>query len=226
VASVVGFYLACAFCIFNDHYSDKRKTRFIKSLLMILFILIAISFECLVIWKLVLSYKIKKSGVRWFMVMDYFFIFLNLFYIIFIFVHTKKYFEESGAHVAETIDIYVLTLFNGINILHYILPGNFEDLNEKERKKIILQNCKKFEYDITDKQKVLIKTINTFRDENNIPQLKFDKVCKIPEFIFEKPSEMILFPEEDIFKISKKKFIFKYPIGEFEQKFKNNDKIL
>ena len=137
VASVVVFYFASAFYIFNNHYTDHRITKFIKSFLMILFSLIGISFEGLVIWKFVLSYKVKESGVIWFMVMDYFFIFLNLFYIIFMLAHTHKYCEESGAHVEETIDVCALTLFDHINILHYTLPGNFEDLSEKERKKLI-----------------------------------------------------------------------------------------
>ena len=34
---------------------------------------------------------------------------------------------------------------------------------------------------------------------------------------------MTLFPEENIFKISNKEYLFKYPIGEFEKKFKNSD---
>ena len=96
-------------------------------------------------------------------------------------------------------------------------------MSEKERKELILQNYKKYQYKITDEQKNLINEINTFRDDNDIPKLKFDKENKIPEFIIEKPSEMILFPEENIFEISNKKYLFKYPIGEFEKKFKNND---
>ena len=96
-------------------------------------------------------------------------------------------------------------------------------MSEKERKELIFQNYKKYQYKITDEQKNLINEINTFRDDNDIPKLKFDKVNKIPEFIIEKPSEMILFPEENIFEISNKKYWFKYPIGEFEKKFKNND---
>lgn len=34
---------------------------------------------------------------------------------------------------------------------------------------------------------------------------------------------MVLFPEENLFKISNKKYLFKYPIWVFEKKFKNND---
>ena len=126
--------------------------------------------------------------------MDYFFIFLNLFYIYFIFFNTKKFFEESGTHVKKIYNIYNLISFSNIHILNYILPYNFENLSKKERKELILKNCKEYQYDITDEQKNLINEINTFRDGNDIPQLKFDRENKIPEFIFEKPSEMILFP--------------------------------
>ena len=224
--SIIGFIFACYY-IYNDFYYDRGIKKVFKSSLMVLFNLINISSEGLVIWKLILSYKIKKSGVRWFIVMDFIFVFLNLFYILFIFIITFIFFKESGIEVIKMGNDYhydyILISFNDINILPYCFTLNFENLSEKERKKLILQNYKKYQYEITDEQKNLINEINIFRDDNNIPKLKFDKENKIPEFIIEKPSEMILFPEENIFEISNKKYLFKYPIGEFEKKFKNND---
>ena len=224
--SIIGFIFACYY-IYNDFYYDRGIKKVFKSSLMVLFNLINISSEGLVIWKLILSYKIKKSGVRWFIVMDFIFVFLNLFYILFIFIITFIFFKESGIEVIKSGNdyhyFYILFSFNDINILPYYLPLNFENLSKKERKKLILQNYKKYQYEITDEQKNLINEINIFRDDNDIPKLKFDKENKIPEFIIEKPSEMILFPEKNIFEISNKKYLFKYPIGEFEKKFKNND---
>lgn len=103
---------------------------------MVLFNLINISSEGLVIWKLILSYKIKKSGVRWFIVMDFFF--LNLFYILFIFFITFIFFKESGIDVIKSdyhYDYdYILISFNDINILPYYFTLNFENLSEKKEK--------------------------------------------------------------------------------------------
>ena len=44
---------------------------------MIIIDLVYILYEGLVIWKLVLSYKIKADGIPWFMAMDYVFLILD-----------------------------------------------------------------------------------------------------------------------------------------------------
>ena len=92
--------------------------------------------------------------------MDFIFVFLNLFYILFIFFITFIFFKESGIDVIKSdyhYDYdYILISFNDINILPYYFTLNFENLSEKERKKLILQNYKKYKYKITDEKKNLI----------------------------------------------------------------------
>ena len=67
--------------IYNDSRHDFGKKKVIKLIVQIFMSLINILFEFLVIWKLILSYQIKKGGITWFMVLDYLFLCINLIYI-------------------------------------------------------------------------------------------------------------------------------------------------
>ena len=82
IASKVGYYIFSYFLMEANNKLDHGIKKVFKWGLVILFNLINLIFEALVIYKLVLSYKIKKKGIRWFMIMDYIFIFINFFHII------------------------------------------------------------------------------------------------------------------------------------------------
>ena len=109
-----------------EFYSEYK---IIKKIVLILLGIIYLSYEVLIIIKLVLSYKIKKGKITWFMRCDYVllvFIFLYLSYIVF---NNVIYFLETGGYEPKpkTQIIYVKRLlkFRNININAYELPENF-----------------------------------------------------------------------------------------------------
>ena len=101
--------------IFIEIETDYCIDRFIKSSILIIIDLTHFSFEGFIIWKLVLSYRIKKGGVTWFMVMDYIFLILNFIYILYILFFSLAYFIDSGRAIKK-IKKCTLNSFNGISI--------------------------------------------------------------------------------------------------------------
>ena len=192
-------------------YLEKRFVLFILN-----FIVVHLSFEGLIIWKLALSYNIKKGDITWFMRMDYAFIFLHFFYIIYIGFLSYAYFVGSGRNV-ETITEIKLISFNGIKINEYALPKNFMKLAKKERKKYVLNNYKNYTYNFTSSQYDLINSINNFRQQENLLKLRVDN--KIPEFIVNWPVELMLNSKQNFFKLSNNNFLFKFYNGQFEENF-------
>ena len=220
IASKVGYYIFSYFLVKANNKLDQGIKKSFKWGLVILFNLINLIFEALVIYKLVLSYKIKKKGIRWFMIMDYIFIFINFFHIIVVLNSSIEFFCKSGYYIKT---FFKLTSFNNIKINDFQLPDNFDKLKKNERKKFVLDNYLNYKYFITDNNIKLINSFNDFRKEMNIKKLEFTEDKKIPEFILNLPSEMILFPEKNIFKISNKNYILKYKIGELYTKFQNKN---
>ena len=206
--------------IFCESVYGKRKI--INFILTIIMNLVNFLFESLVIWKLILSYKIKKGGCTWFMVLDYLFLIFNLIYTIIILAITIDYIKESKCpRLFETN--YLLTSFNNIKIDNYSLPEDFGKLSKKERKKYVFEHYKYYFHFISDEQNKLITSINDFRGIKNIPLLKECNLMTIPDFLINEISEVMLWPDKNIFKLSNKKYLFKYPIGKFEINFKNKD---
>lgn len=223
VSIIIGVFLFFYYlCKDNDdtyNYGLKRK---IKIILIITFNLVLIIFECLIIWKLVLSYDINNGPTTWFIRMDYAFIILNFLYFLLISCVSYSYYKYYLKCFYSYMS-YFLDSLNDIAIEKYNVSEDFIKMNEKERKTFILNNFKNMKYKKTLDQKYLIKIINEFRENNKLPKLSVDQYNYIPELIMKEPVEIILNKEQNIFKISNKEYIFKYPINEFEKKFKNKD---
>ena len=196
----------------------------IKIILLILINLINILFEILIIWKLILSYKIKKNGITWFMRMDYSFIFFNFIYnllsILGIFIYYYYYIIPYHKFLNHHT-FYFITSFNNIKINDYKVSNDFLKMNEKEKTQFLLNNYKNMEYINTNDEKNLITMINAYREKNNLPILKFNKKLKLNDYIKES-SEIMINPEQNLF-IEDKEYLFKYPIGDFEKEFKNKN---
>ena len=197
----------------------------IKFGLAIINILIFLFFFFFVIWKLVLSYKIIKEeiGKPWFIIMDYLFIIFNGIYTIYLIYIIFFYFN---IYIIKTItkEKYILKSFNDIEIEDYSLPIEFSKWDKKERKKYIKRNCKNFEYKMNNYIFNLIEKINAFRVKNNLQKFAIEGYNKIPDFIVQPSSIIILFNKQNIFKLSNKKYLLRYPLGEFEELYKNKDK--
>lgn len=190
LSAILLFYYLCKE---DDRSFTYGLKRLIKIILIIIYISIYILFEVLVIWKLILSYKIKEDDEIWFIVMDY----------IFLFIH--------------------IVSLNEISISNYNVTKDFSNMSERGRKTFLLNNYKNIQYKNTLDQQYLIKIINEYREKNNLPKLLNDKFRKIPDIIMNEPAVIMINPDQNIFKLSDKEYLFKYPVGEFEIIFKNRD---
>ena len=130
------------------------------------------------------------------MIMDYFFIFLNFFYILYIVFCSCGYFSDCGSNIETKTEIELIS-FNDIKINNFSLPENFLNWKLKERKKYVLNNYRDFIYNLTSEQYNLINTINDFRYKKGIHRLRVDN--KIPNYIIDRPAELMINSEQNFF---------------------------
>ena len=82
---------------------------------------------------------------------------------------------------------------------------------------------------MTYKEIQIIKLINDFRINNNLPKLVFDEKDYLFDFFFDDYNgnlEIILYPYRNIYKLSFRKYLFKYKVNEFENNLKNNNEYI
>ena len=120
-----------------------------------------------------------------------------------------------------------LKQINGINIISFNLPEEFDNYNNKSKNEFIFkkENIENYKYDLNGNQINLINNINDIRKNNNIPELKFDKYEKLQDFIIYQRTELIFHKNQNINKISNNLYIFRYNINEL-QNLLNNKEIL
>ena len=150
---------------------------------------------------------------------------IQIIYILFLFVKYLIYFIYDKFRGDEKqID---LKQINGINIILFGLPIEFDNYNNKSKNEFIFkkENIEKYEYDLNGNQINLINNINDIRKNNNIPELKFDKYEKLQDFIIYQRTELIFHENQNINKISNNLYIFRYNINEL-QNLLNNKEIL
>lgn len=218
---LITFY-ACRQCRYN--YGCQK---YLKAIIIIFFMLLHLTFEALIIWKLVLSHDIKSVTTTWFIVLDYIFIILHFLYILLYFlIGSCVFFHYLGKNVEKKTET-ILISYNKIKIKEFKLPNGFSTYDKSRRKKYISENSVNFEYEITEEQNDLVKLINTYREKYEIPKYIFKKIPKIPKELLKIPSESIFFNYIHIFKINKNGFMIKYPVGEFKNHLINeNEEIL
>ena len=220
VAFVIISWLLLVFFVFRNCHRDYGIKKIIKSVILIITVLLHISFEGLVISKLVFSYEIKSDGSTWFIVMDYIFIVLNFIHIVFIILHIIGYFQAGGMSI-QYITRCTLISFNNIKIESFELPENFQNWKKKERKRFISDNYSKFK--LYNQNEVGISMyLNMVKTKYHIPQFEKYDIQRMPKYIMDEPGEMMLYPDRNIFKLSNKDYIFRYPIGEFENILRKN----
>ena len=223
LAYIIISYILIFVWITNDCYYDYGLNKIIKKVLLIFLGIIFLGYEILIIIKLIFSYKIKKGKTTWFMRCDYALIILNLLYFAYIVYIIYIYFTYVGNSVRDEGKKLILKKFRDLEINDYILPENFKQMNDYEKRKYILDN--KTNYTI-ENQKDLINEINELRKENNIDELKWDKTIYYEDLIMDKYSELFLSDYENIFKLSNRKYLLKYPFDDFQTRFNNREKNL
>ena len=219
LSAILLFYYICKG---NDRSFTYGLKRLFKIILIIAYNSIYILFEAFVIWKLVLSYKIKEDDEIWFIVMDFIFLFIHPLYMAYILYMSYIYLKYYLNHFSNEITYNIVSL-NEISISNYNVTKDFSNMSERDRKTFLLNNYKNIQYKNTLDQQYLMKIINEYREKNNLPKLLNDKFKKIPDIIMNEPAVIMINPNHNIFKLSDKEYLFKYPVGEFEIIFKNRD---
>ena len=184
--------------------------------------------EAIIILRMALSYKIREEKIiknNWILEDIYFLIILDYIFIsshfIFSLYTSFRFCKNVKKYIMTTSNEYILKSLNNIKIKSYIISNDFIKMSKKKQLQYILNNCKYFEYFLTEEQKDLIKLINEYRKNNNLKNLLFDKHNKVPNFIIKKPAEIILNPTQHFFQLSNKEYLYRYPIGEFKIKLQN-----
>jgi len=135
----LGYIIASYFIIFfwatHNCSTDNDKTIFLKKCCLILTAIIYLFYEVCIIIKLYLSYKIKKNKITWFMICDYFLIFLIPLYLAFIIYIIYYYFVYTGKGIiVYRKQINILKQFQNIDIEDYELPYNFNIKKDDEKR--------------------------------------------------------------------------------------------
>ena len=228
---IIFFLLFILLLCKDDDNNDKKNwiniIKIILKILLILFYLIIILFEILIIWKLILSYEIIKGNIIWCMIMDYIFLIFNFIYILFILYLTYNFFYYYIIHYDEYFYLnnfsYSITSLNNIKIKKFKVSEDFIEMTENEKKEFLLDNYKNMEYVNSVEEKNLINLINEFREKNNLPKFLVNFSFKLPNYIIKQPSEIMINPQQNLFEKLNKKYLFRYPIGEFEKNFNNKN---
>jgi len=223
---IVSYFIIFTWIMNNCNFYSEYTI--IKKIVLILLGIIYLSYEVLIIIKLVLSYKIKKGKIKWFMRCDYVLLVFILLYLSYIVLNIYTFFDKTGRKEPITIVqiIYVKRLlkFRNIKINAYELPENFIKMNDFEKRKYIINNKDRYYITISGEQEHLINKINEIRNENNINKLNYDKAISFKDLIFDIYSEPIIFDYENIFKFSNGNSLLKYHLNEFLKRLNDKDK--
>ena len=218
---LTSFFIIICF-IFNNYYFDIPQLKKIKYTVLLLINSVYYFYELLVIWKLYLSYKIKKNKILWFMVCDYILICIILLYIIFMIYITYRFYKFSGSSV-QMINKTILKKYKNITINDFELPNNFHEMNKQNKKIFILNNAYKFQYKHSERHIDLINLINEYRVKNNLDKLLYNEEEKISEFLIKESAEVMLCGYKNFFILSNRKYLFKYNIDGFKKNFNKRD---
>jgi len=214
------FIITCF--IFKNYYMDTKPLKRFKIIIFVNIILFYIFYEIIVIYKIYLSYKIKNKTIPWFILYDYILISIMLLYITFMIYITYKYFKFAGTKI-KISNHTILKKYKGITINDFELTNNFHKMSKKDKKNLIFKNRTKFQYTHSTRHLHLINLINEYRIKYHLPRLLFNEEERIPDFVINDNSEVMLLGYKNIFKFSKRKYLFKYRINEFEQNLLNKD---
>ena len=206
----------------NKQETESLIAKIINQVILVMIGLIYLAYEILIIFKLYLSYKIKKNKITWFMRCDYVLIIFTGLYLSAVIYVTIIYFCNVEVIKPKDDTFIGLRKFRDIETSNFELPKDFIKMKDYEKRKFILNNKNEYlVFSIMNEN--IISLINNFRIENQIEKLCFDETNDFKDLIFDKYSEPIIFNDENIFKLSNESFLLKYPINEFETRFNKRE---
>ena len=159
------------------------------------------------------------------MVCDYILIIIYFLYLIISIYIIIYYCKNVGNDVVKEKFI-ILTNFRDIKIDDYLLPSDFIQYNDYQKRKYLLDNSDLFEIKISSFLENLISSINKIRKDNDIEELIYDKKIHFKDLIFDKYSGLIFYDKQNIFKLSNGNYLLKYPTEEFQTRLNNKEKNL
>ena len=221
---------------------DDIKKKLLKIIPTFILIGIFLAYGSLLIYKLIISNKIKNviknisyplseiyyfKKVPWYIRCDYVLIFFAFFSMIYLIIFISLYFYYAGNAIENIDKINELIQFNNIKIMSYNLPKDFHDYDKLKKKVYLLQHFNEFKYSLTKDEIQLIKKINKFREKHYLPDFIYELKESIPNIFIEPLSKIILFQNINIFKLSNKEYLLRYRKNKFKEKFNNkNEDIL
>ena len=163
------------------------------------------------------------------MICDYVLIILIFLYLSFFFVYFynhynnfyKKEEEKRTYEEPKLTKLLFLVKFRDIEIEKFLLPEDFKQMDEYNKRKYALKHKKYYRIKASNKQISLISLINKFRKENNVGELIDDCGNEFEDLIIDNFSEPFFFENKNIFKLSNDNYLLKFPIQEFQKRFKD-----
>ena len=212
LAYIIVSYIIIFVWVTNNCYRDYGIMKFIKKVILILIAISYLFYDIVIIYKLYLSYRIKRKKTTWFMRCDYVLIIFIFFYLVFLVFIIYLYFLKAGGDVITLKEReIILTKFRDIEINNFGLPLEFKKKNKIDKTKYVLSNKNNYEIKITREQVNILNSINEIRKENNIDELTFFRPLKFKDLIIEQYSAHYSCREENIFKFSNGYYLLKYP---------------
>ena len=224
--SLFGFLAFIILSYFLYILSFNEKYRIILILNEIIYSI----YEIIIIFKLILSYKIIKKKFFWFICCDYVLIIFIFIYIAFYayliyYYFIKNFCKKKFAHSKPEIKMkkLFLTKFREIEIFPLKLSNTFKFMNDYEKREYVLKIKNECVLERTKKGRKLFSLINKFRINNNIDKLSYEEM-NFEGLIIDKYSEPIFYKNENIFKFANGNYLLKYCLNEFETRFNNKEK--
>ena len=131
---------------------------------------------------------------------------------------------EELSKIGDKI-LIILNQINGINISDFKLPEDFDNLCQAKKDDFIFKrkNIEQYRYKLDINQINLIDKINDIRKHHNLYILLYYIEEQLPDFIINPKIELILFNNDNIYKISENYYIFKYPKNKFQNYLYNKE---
>ena len=168
------------------------------------------------VYEFIVALKINiLEKKNWYLIFDYYFLFINLHFIDNFLYLLKTYLTKEEKIKENSISRYFITRFKGVDIIIYLLPIEFKNIHNKMDYLNSISNTFKLE-NVKNSDELII-CINNLRQEFGVQELLYDN--NFPDFIINEPFISLSF-EECAFRLSESEYIFKY-----KNRFHINDKM-